>query len=127
MLEDPVILALEKAMSGSALRHKAILNNISNINTPGYKRVDVDFKSKLTEVFNDNATSDDFDCINKMKSVQPDVWTEENTSLRTDGNNVDIDKEMSVLAKNSMEYEYYVSLLAKKLSILKTVVNEGRK
>lgn len=32
--------SLEKALSGSSLRHKVISNNIANINTPGYKRME---------------------------------------------------------------------------------------
>jgi len=127
MLEDPLISALEKAVTGSALRHQAILNNISNVNTPDYKRVDVNFKSSLAEVLNQSSTSDSSEFIEEIKNLQPSISVEEDTSLRNDGNNVDIDKEMSVLAKNSMEYENYVALLSKKLSILKTVVNEGRK
>jgi len=127
MLDDPLILALEKAMSGSAVRHQAILNNISNVNTPGYKRVDVNFKTRLAEVLNDSGNLSNDKVTNKLNNIEPDITTEKNTSLREDGNNVDIDREMSVLAKNSLEYEYYVSMLAKKLSLIKTVVNEGRK
>lgn len=127
MLNDPLISALEKAVSGSAMRHQAILNNISNVNTANYKRVDVNFKSSLAEVLNNSSTSKTPELIDKIEKLQPDVMTEENTSLRNDGNNVDIDTEMSLLAKNSMEYENYISLLSKKLSIIKTVVNEGRK
>ncbi len=49
MLEDPTGIVLERAIQGSYLRHKAILNNIANINTPNYKRLDVDFKSSLVK------------------------------------------------------------------------------
>ena len=35
---------LEKALAGSSLRHKVISNNIANINTPGYKRMEVSFE-----------------------------------------------------------------------------------
>ena len=38
---------INKAADASWLRHQAIANNIANIDTPGYKRVDVDFESVL--------------------------------------------------------------------------------
>ena len=41
------INVLNKAADASALRHKAISNNIANVDTPGYKRQDVNFGSVL--------------------------------------------------------------------------------
>ncbi len=41
---------LEKALAGSSLRHKVISNNIANINTPGYKRMEVSFEEELAAV-----------------------------------------------------------------------------
>ena len=38
------INVLDKAADASTLRHKAISHNIANIDTPGYKRQDVDFE-----------------------------------------------------------------------------------
>ncbi len=127
MIEDITIASLEKALACTSIKHKAILNNIANVNTPGYKRVDVNFKSQLASILKDSNILNSSEFINKLKSIEPEIISQENTSLRNDGNNVDIDKEMAVMAKNTMEYEYYVSLLAKKFNIIKLVVNEGRK
>ena len=127
MIEDPITLVLEKAVAGSAMRHQAILNNIANINTPNYKREDVNFKEQLSSVLSNPNTNNNSKLTDKIKNIKPDIITESDTSIRNDGNNVDVDKEMSILAKNSMEYEYYLSLLTKRLSIIKSVVNEGRR
>ena len=86
----------------------------------------MNFKSELAEVFN-NTNLNNTELLERLEKTGPDITTQTNTSLRNDGNNVDIDREMSTLAQNSMEYEYYISMLAKRLSIIKTVVNEGRK
>ena len=41
------INVLDKAADASALRNKAIANNLANIDTPGYKRQDVSFAANL--------------------------------------------------------------------------------
>jgi len=127
MLNDPIIAALEKAASGASLKHEAILNNISNVNTPGYKRSDVEFKSELSRVMGKTGNLDKNQLLEKIRSADPDIIKETNTSLRPDGNNVDIDKEMSYLAENALEYNTYLSLLSKRFKILKTVISEGRR
>ena len=41
------INVLDKAADASWLRETAIMNNLANTNTPGYKRQEVDFESVL--------------------------------------------------------------------------------
>lgn len=127
MIDDPIISILEKAVSGASLRHEAILGNISNVNTPGYKRVDVDFKTELSNVAREIGESDKNRIIEKIEAARPEVIRESNTSVRPDGNNVDIDREMTLLAESALEYNTYISLLSKKFRNLLNVINEGRK
>ena len=42
-----VPVVLKKSLNGTLLRHKAIAHNIANVNTPKFKRIDVEFKSQL--------------------------------------------------------------------------------
>ena len=123
MIIDKNMMLLEKAVAGSSLRHKAILNNIANVNTPGYKRIDVDFKTSLKSYLAKSAQQED---LQDLGSVSPEINREENTALRPDGNNIDIEKEMTLLAKNSLEYDYYMSLLSRKMRMIKNVINENR-
>ena len=44
---DTVHVALERAIQGAGLRHEALAANLANVNTPGYRRQDVDFHSAL--------------------------------------------------------------------------------
>jgi flagellar basal-body rod protein FlgB len=127
MIEDPIISVLEKAVSGAYLRHEAILNNISNVNTPRYKRVDIDFKTELSNIAQQMDESGKKEIIEKIDSANPEIIRESNTSVRTDGNNVDIDREMSLLAENALEYNLYVSLLSRKMEGLLSVIKEGRR
>lgn len=127
MFNDPITALLQKAVSGAGIRHEAIVNNISNVNTPGYKRIDVDFKSSLSAAVNSSSNIGANKLYQKIEAAQPQILRENHTSMREDGNNVDIEREMSLLAKNDLEYEYYISLLSKKMRMIKNVVNEGRR
>ena len=46
-LFDTVHIALERAIQGSGLLHQALAENLANVNTPGYRRQDVDFHTAL--------------------------------------------------------------------------------
>jgi flagellar basal-body rod protein FlgB len=102
--------ALEKALNGSSLRHKVISNNIANINTPGYKRMEVSFEAELAEAAKGEIRSGI--ALTHPKHIAPrekvpspnQIRTIENTLLRTDGNNVDIDAEMAAMTKNNIFY-----------------------
>ena len=62
----------------------------------------------------------------KLKDIEPQVKTDYSTSLREDGNNVDIDTEMTQLAMNSINYQTAITRLNGKLSTLRLVINGGR-
>jgi len=56
----------------------------------------------------------------------PEVNVISNTSMRTDGNNVDIDVEMADLAKNNIYYNAVVQQLSGYFSGIKSAIKEGR-
>ncbi|OCL27079.1 flagellar basal-body rod protein FlgB [Orenia metallireducens] len=122
---------LEKSLDALSKNHDAISNNISNVDTPGYKRQYVSFKNELANLLenrNDLAvTNDKHISINSrnLTSFEGKVRTEENTSIRNDENNVDIDAEMSMLAKNTLEYQALVQRISSKFKGLQTVIRQG--
>lgn len=127
MVNDLISIMLEKAISGSALRHRAIVSNISNVNTPNYKRVDVDFKTSLENANKSIENGDKAKAIEELENYSPGIMSDGSTSIRLDGNNVDIDKEMSLLAENTLEYNTYVTLISKRFNMLEKIINEGKK
>lgn len=99
---------LDKAADASWLRNDAISNNISNVDTPGYKRQDVDFESQLAKALgNSRYTPMDTRVSNiKLSRLNPICYTDyAGFSYRLDGNNVDIDTEGVYLAKNQITYQ----------------------
>ncbi|ONI44551.1 flagellar basal-body rod protein FlgB [Candidatus Epulonipiscioides gigas] len=83
------------------LRYQQLTNNIANIDTVGYKRMDVAFENILAaELDKSGASGIDLDNIN------PQIYYDNaSTTMRLDGNNVDIDIEMSELSKEKIRYD----------------------
>jgi flagellar basal-body rod protein FlgB len=125
---------IEKSLDASWLRNEAISNNIANVNTPGYKKSYVKFEDALANsigqaTITGNLRRDSHIPIGKNAalSVNPEISTEEFTSVRRDGNNVDIDVEMAELAKNTIKYNSLIAQLTKEFRKMSLVINDGRK
>ena len=119
---DKSATLLEKMLDVSSVKHKVIANNIANVNTPGYKKMDVSFADQLEKALNK-------DSMNKFDTLQPKiVISKEDSSetVRNDGNNVDMDKEVSSLVKNTLTYSIYTQLLAKKYEGIKSAIEGSR-
>ncbi|MGN0170120.1 MAG: flagellar basal body rod protein FlgB [Lachnospiraceae bacterium] len=122
------INVLDKAADASYLRNEAISNNIANDDTPGYKRVDVDFQSVLAaEIGKSKYVSLD----KKIKDVnlshlnvtaQKDL-SSYSYSYRLDGNNVDMDTENVELAANQITYQALVDSMGQEFNRIKSVLN----
>jgi len=111
-LFDTTQIGLDQALAGAAQRQQALANNIANANTPGYKRMDVDFHSALQKAF------DSSDPSTAVSNVSFDTQTDTTTSTSADGNNVDMDTEMANLSENSLEYQSLVTVARSRLQML---------
>ena len=122
------INVLDKAADASWLRETVISNNIANVNTPNYKRADVNFQSVLEkELGMSKYTSLDKKIrgINQrgINGLNVSAYTDaSNYSYRLDGNNVDIDNENAILAKNQIKYNGLQDSINKEFSNLKMVM-----
>jgi flagellar basal-body rod protein FlgB len=104
---------LESGIQAASLRQRVLANNIANVDTPYFKRSDVAFEELLTRAIGSQGTdilagrmtnSRHIPINASFPSPSPKVVTDESTSINNDRNNVDIDKEMSLLAENQLRY-----------------------
>jgi len=125
---DDTYNLLKKSLDASALRGKVIANNIANINTKNYKELSVSFEDTL----NNNMSADTLKTDNskhiqtQSASGEISVQRDETTSMRQDGNNVDIDLEMSNQAANTLMYDALVSQVNSKISLASYVIGGGK-
>ena len=129
---SPVVSVLQNAMGAATLRQKVICNNIANVNTPNFKKSEVMFEDLLSQELDDSnsgklkmaRTNEKHLPLKKgLKNVQPVVDQINETSMRTDKNNVDIEIEMANLAKNSIYYNAVATRMGDYFSGMKSVIS----
>jgi len=111
---------LSTMMEYQSKRHKLIAANIANIDTPGYKPKDLDFKKELDGMM----CSEKSVAMNKTNSGHLSSKGCDEYEVVRAGNTVNIDKEMTRLAENNLMYNLSVELLARKFKSLTTVLRE---
>lgn len=119
------INVLGTSLDAASTRNDIINHNIANANTPNYKRKDIRFETELKHAFA-RASEDTVDARVKnldLEALTPEIYTDyAELSFRYDGNNVDINNENAILAKNQIKYNGMIDLLNKNFSQLKSVM-----
>lgn len=125
---DKVYSLIKKGLDASALRSKVSANNIANINTKGYKAYTVSFEDTLKKSVDDLEleTTDEKHIRLGVDPGEITVKQDTSTSMREDGNNVDIDNEEVNQAANSLMYNALISQVNSKLSLERYVINGGK-
>jgi flagellar basal-body rod protein FlgB len=139
---------MNKALDGLSKRHKAIASNLANVDTPNYRRRDISFEGALENAISETqATSQSWRVAsndeelsmkttkkghmgmgavyNSLDEVQPQLTESENFQYRNDGNAVDVETEMSQLAKNTQKYMAITNLAARNLKSIRSVITGG--
>lgn len=127
-LFNGTIRSLENTLNYATAKHQAISDNISNVDTPNYKSKAVVFKNVLNDSLSNQietkrTNSKHFSFSQHTKSYQ--TISRQNTTFNHNGNNVDMDKEMTDLAKNQIYYQGLVDRINGKFSSLQTVIRGG--
>lgn len=119
------INVLDKAADASWLREAAITNNLANVDTPGYKRKDVNFEGILKrELGMSKYTSLDQKVKDlHLNHLNATTYTDSaNYSYRLDRNNVDPDTEEVELASEQIRYSGLTDSINHEISRLKSVM-----
>ena len=119
------INVMDKAADAAWLRNDAIANNIANIDTPYYKRQDVNFEDALSQALKWTHFADlDHQVRNvSMRRLSVSTYTDIPAwSYRLDDNNVDIDTESAELAANQIKYNGIADSIRAEFQNLKSVI-----
>ena len=119
------INVLDKAADASWIRNEVLANNVANVDTPGYKRQDVTFEAELEKALAGKRyiSMDDKIANLSLDKLQPRTYTDyDSYSYRLDGNNVDIETENVILAKNQIKYEGLLKGITQEFQNLKSVM-----
>jgi flagellar basal-body rod protein FlgB len=113
---------LQAALSGLAARQRTIANNVANIDTPNFKASEVRFEDALKSALSRSrpGSTPNQAALNAAAS-RASIDTV--TSTRSDGNNVDIDREMEMLGEANLTYSALTQVLATRIGIMRSVVS----
>ena len=104
---DSVTDLLDAGIKAENLRQKTIANNIANLETPGYRRIDVKFEELLAKSLNSSDTVD-------LSNVEPVIYRPKETPVKSNGNDVSLESEVGKMVKNTLRHTAYIRLLNKK-------------
>ena len=130
-LFDPVLSRLQSSLDLRLKQQGLVSSNIANSNTPGFRAQRVDFKAAFDRVFADGLHSGpmmrgardghllphDTETV-PVKTIQPQAWAE-------DGNSVNAEEEMVILAENNLLYNATIEVLKRRLGILEYAASDG--
>lgn len=125
---------MEGAINAASMRQRVIANNIANADVPNFKRSDVVFEEMLTNAIDGHGSSGlagrltnarHIPINNSFSSPSPQVITDESSTINNNRNNVDIDKEMSMLAENQLRYNLLVQQVSHDVKMMRLGI-EGR-
>jgi flagellar basal-body rod protein FlgB len=127
--EKPTQNVLLAALEGQSGRQRAIVNNIANVDTPGYRRIEVNFEKELQreidrmrpERKNDGSISMK-KLANPLSGFSPEAEIDQSTPVRFDGSNVRIDREMVDLAKANGKINELTELLVRQMRITRSAI-----
>ena len=142
LFNDPTSRAVRTALTGLQMRQQAIANNIANVDTPEYKAQAVSFEEALQRQLAGRPTTPPL-----VKSIgldttdprhipleprvetfeaRPVTYPSNDGTLRNDGNNVDVEREMTKLAETQITYSALGQMTSARLGILRGAIREGR-
>lgn len=118
---------LKSAADASWTREEVLTNNIANVDTPNYKRQDVDFTTYLNSALSrtNGGSSSLTNRVNNINynDVAIRTYTDNSTlSYRTDGNNVDLSTENVELAAEQINYNALIDSMNNEFSRFKAVL-----
>jgi len=128
MTDLPFLEAIRSKMQWHQSRQTLLTKNVANVDTPGYRPVDLkslDFTDELHKAMAPPvgmvATHSNHIAGKQETGKQFDV-KKNDFEVTPDGNGVSVEEQMMKVTANQMDYQAATSLYAKSLGILRTAI-----
>lgn len=134
MTASSVSQLLFKNLSYTSQKQNVISSNIANINTPNYKTKELLFENELKMAQSKNDLKLNVTHHNHI-AVQQNIQNKTNTRLievkdleeQNDGNNVNIDQQISEMSKNRTQSHAISAAIKKDSRMFKSVIESSAK
>jgi flagellar basal-body rod protein FlgB len=108
---------LSQLMDATALRQQVVTHNLANLNTPGYQKLDATFEDQFQKAL--SGTGD----VSRAAGIKARVVASDDAPTRTDGNNVDLDREVGELQRTALMFQTYTKLLEARLGMMRRAMD----
>jgi flagellar basal-body rod protein FlgB len=105
---------ISKLLDLTANRHRVLSNNIANVNTPGFRRQDLEFGTALREATQEGSAA--------LKALQVSAREDESVPVRLDGNSVQLEMELAEMSKNLLLHQMALQLMGARLQLQRTAI-----
>lgn len=128
---DRAMRVVVRGLDYAMMRQRILAENVANVETPYYKRKDVDFASAFEDVLREKDTlpllaTHPEHFVDGSKNAPSMGTVEEAYAVRQDRSGVDVEKEMTVVLENALYYQALARMMSDKLGLLRTVIREVR-
>lgn len=114
-----VIQYIEAGIRATGMRGKVLADNIANMNTPDFRRRAVEFEKILAQAVEDGD-------LDTLRNFEIDVTRPMDTPVGPNGNDVDLDREVGEMIKNSAIRKTYMRLLGKVYDQMEIAIQTSR-
>lgn len=123
MIDSIMTEALGRFLDVDVARHKQITTNLANIDTPGYRTRDIDFKAELARASAEASAPAPAGL--EYASLAPVAHSVRKLIERPDGNNVSVERESLLLAETQLKFNLGVQLLKDQFHTISLAINSG--
>lgn len=113
---ENIVDIINAGLNAETLRQKAIANNIANLGTPGYRRIDVKFEELLAKCLRSSGEID-------LSKIEAEIYRPKQTPVKPNGNDVNLEAEIGQMIKNTLRHKTYIRLLNKKYNQIDLAIN----
>lgn len=134
ILDKTSIPVTSKGLDAYSHRGRAISNNIANVTTPGYQRIEVSFEDELRTALEKelNLAGQRTDPNHfylgrpELEHVKSEGYRVEDPTNAGEVNNVDIDLEMAKMAENEIMYNFGVQFIRDRMNTITSSIRLNR-
>ena len=107
---EQIAVNLGKYLDVLAARQKLVASNIANIDTPDYRTVDLDFQQEYRCLLGGEANPFAVSEVNGLR-------------IKNDGNNVNLDRELRMLAEDSIRFSAVSNMAQAQITLIKSAID----
>jgi flagellar basal-body rod protein FlgB len=119
---DNMFPLMEDLLTRTSKRQQALASNVANLDTPGYHSKDFSFDEQLASITMSTTSGAH---ITPLENTARAHMYEVDNPEKQNGNNVNLEREMTEITKNGLQYITMVQYLNQKIKTLRSAITGG--